>query len=396
MTKKVAQLPAVLKGWSESELLYFPYSPRVDPSAEADATLEASISDHFDNVKQFSVTKAELAKLARFHGLRLHMSRQRGVEQGSISDSDVEATIKEQDNQIKLRPAVRKRAARLNEITDALVSRDRSGMTDAPVSLSPALPGLFIIYGGAEANKSYQLLAAYTLFNSQHPTVDSEFTICCEPHHDSVGSWREAISIIRYGYIDGESTVKPPVIFIDSLKDILYADGGNTGSGGISTDVITELSAISAQLMREGRTVVAVLNPSQPKFMNDLYETLKTNTTGVFYTGESEVKVEDGSKNFVTETLKKVKNSVRQWKKGSNGTNYYHRQGDIDLAATLGLDVGDLLKAYEDVVSALNVNTSQPGAIAKQTAASKVSESTLNKAKRVAANLRNTFNNNTP
>lgn len=329
-------LPNILTNWTESELMYFPRSPRVVPDAEVDPLLESSIQQHFATVKaDYGVEKLELAKVARIEGLKLIHLLDTGEE---LSNTDVQELIDQQDKVLQetVRPKVIRRA---EDVTGPMVSLSDVNLGSAPPSRSSFLPGLFIVYGGADSNKSHRLKKLYDFtaakFDGQ---FNYEYVIVGEPDHRSLGSWRETISILRYGFIDNGATYVPDVMFVDSLKDLLYMPGDSgSGAGGLSTSTIMELSSISSQLMRDGRTVIAVVNPSQPKYMDDMYETLKSNVTGVFYYNPSKTITRDKVEHFTPQSIKPLLSSFRKW-----SNEYYEREADQQILALVGLE-GDIL-----------------------------------------------------
>lgn len=325
-----------LNDWSESELLYFPFSPRVIKDADVDPILEAGIAEHFSDVKAvYGLNKAQLARDARVAGLKLHHIRSGGE---ILSDEDVKEIIAVQDAAAKV--AVVRRPRRASDVHGPLVSRSDIINGPAPESRSPFKPGLFIIYGGADSNKSHRLRKLYEFSRQLEGEFETEYVIVGEPDHRSIGSWAETISVLRYGFIDGDDTYIPDVMFVDSLKDLLYMPGdAGSGAGGLSMDATMELSGISAQLMREGRTVVAVVNPSQPKYIHDMYETLKSNVTGVFfYNPPVKSQSKDEVEHFNQTRLTRLLSSFRVW----NVNDYYDRISDGQIMNLVGLD-GDIL-----------------------------------------------------
>lgn len=330
------QLPEALRNWTESELIYFPRSPRVVVGAEADPMLESSIQQHFQTVKeQFNISKIELAKLARFEGMRLISRLETGTE---LTDSEINELIEAEDANLKLNSRPRS-IRRAEDITGPMVSLSDLNHSEAPPSRSKFLPGLFIVYGGADSNKSHRLAKLHDFIQADKDRdYTAEYVIVGEPDHRSIGSWRETISVMRYGFINDGDVYLPDVLLIDSLKDLLYMPGDSgSGAGGLSTSTIMELSSISAQLMRDGRTVIAVVNPSQPKYMDDMFETLKSNVTGVFYYNPSRAVNKDKKENFVPKTVVSMVSSFRQW-----NNDYYDRQSDRQIMELVGLE-GDIL-----------------------------------------------------
>lgn len=363
---KTRTKPAPLQNWSEAELVYFPYSPRVVADADANPQLDGSIAVHFELVQStFGITKAELAKLARAEGIYLNHFRDKGEE---LSDSEIESLIIEQDKEAAIgRKPVRIRHA--GDVSSALVSIDVVRNVAVPDSRSALLPGLFIVYGGADSHKSHSLAKLHQYVAEKYPDVTNEYVIAGEPDPRSVGSWAETLSVLRYGFMTEGNIYLPDVIFIDSLKDLLYmpSDGG-LGSGGLSLAVTRELSSISAQLMREGRTVVAVINPSQPKFLFDWYETLKSNVTGIFFLNPPASESRDSAvgqanSQFSTQIKRAVTSSFRKW----NG-EYYDRLNDQKLGALIGLDVDvlDLVTQQSPAPSVVAENVEDQVTIQKQ------------------------------
>lgn len=341
---------AHLSDWSESELLYFPFSPRVIKDADADSVLESGIAEHFSNVQAVhSVNKAQLARDARIAGLKLHHMRSEGEV---LSDKEVKDIIAAQDAMSK--SAVVRRPRKASDVHGPLVSRSDIINGPAPDSRSPFKPGLFIIYGGADSNKSHRLRKLYEFTRDKLAgEFESEYVIVGEPDHRSIGSWAETISVLRYGFVDGDDTYVPDVMFVDSLKDLLYMPGdAGSGAGGLSMDATMELSGISAQLMREGRTVVAVVNPSQPKYIHDMYETLKSNVTGVFfYNPPAKSQQKEEVEHFNQKRMARLLSSFRVW----NTNDYYDRISDGQIMNLVGLD-GDILDANLVEVKAQTVS----------------------------------------
>lgn len=190
---------------------------------------------------------------------------------------------------------------------------------DVPDDNHGFLPGLFIIYGAAQAEKSKRLAELYKV-TKDLSTGNVAYTIFCEPDHRSVGSWGLALQYIEHGYFDESSNtiVKPDVMFIDSIKDIVYMKGSGAGKGGVSNDAIVRLSNLSSQLMREGRTVIAIINPSQESVIEPFYESLASNTTGVFW--------------FASNDQGKLKSSFRKW----SGLDFYERVNDQPIEIIFG------------------------------------------------------------
>lgn len=332
--------PNVLEHWSEAELLYFPVSPRVIPDADPDPVLEVSIGHHFDSVAHYGISKVELAKEARRAGIALQLTRDTGK---AATEKEIDDVIKAIDSKPRI-----KRARRADDIRGPMISVDQLNYDQAaPESKSEFKPGLFIIYGGADAGKTYRLSKLFEYIRSRKPSYTYEYLIMGEPDHRSLGSWQEIIASLRYGFIKGDANYLPDVMFVDSLKDLIYmpSDSGS-GSGGLSTETITVLSSFSSQLMKEGRTVIAVINPSQPKYTNDMYETLKSNVTGIFYYNP----VGEATGNFKPTIVGKLKSSLRAW-----SADHYERKTDMGIMNLLGLE-GDILDAAPSVPSVKSSN----------------------------------------
>lgn len=112
--------------------------------------------------------------------------------------------------------------------------------------------------------------------------------------------------------------------------------------GGMSAEMTMVLSALSAQLMSEGRTVIAVVNPSQPKFLTDMYETLVSNVTGVFFYNPMFEYVGDrNSTHFKPNTVVPSVQSYRVWTE-----DHYERVTTKGLMSLVGLE-GDILDVKE-------------------------------------------------
>lgn len=337
-TKSKPSAPA-LSPWTQSELMYFPYSPRVLAGAEANDALEGSIAEHFNNVTaQFGVTKGDLASLARSEGVRLILLQRNGSDPSTSEIKAEEAAIEAEHNSSPRAPRLAKRAS---DVRGPMLSvSDLAVLNTQVVSKSIFKPGLFIIYGGAESGKSHRLSRLFELMSSERRSFSFEYLIMGEPDHRSLGSWREIIATLRYGLLNDGDIYIPDVMFIDSLKDLIYmpSDSGS-GAGGLSTETISVLSSISAQLMREGRTVIAVINPSQPKYINEMYETLKSNVTGVFYYNPRITKEENprGPDHFTPTVVSGLKSSFREWQ-----DTHYDRSVDKQIMALIGLE-GDVL-----------------------------------------------------
>lgn len=330
---------SAISNWTQSELMYFPYSPRVLAGAEVNETLEGSIAEHFNNVSTlFGITKSDLATLARSEGIRLILLQRNGVDP---TEGEIKAELKSiesEHNQSARAPRLAKRAS---DVRGPMLSvSDLAVLNTNVISKSIFKPGLFIIYGGAESGKSHRLSRLFDLVRSEPRPFSFEYLIMGEPDHRSLGSWREIIATLRYGLLDDGEVYIPDVMFVDSLKDLIYmpSDSGS-GAGGLSTETISVLSSLSAQLMREGRTVIAVINPSQPKYINEMYETLKSNVTGVFYYNPRTTKDDSprGPDHFTPTIVGKLKSSVREWK-----DTYYERSVDQQIMTLIGLD-GDVL-----------------------------------------------------
>lgn len=190
---------------------------------------------------------------------------------------------------------------------------------DVPHDNHGFLPGLFIIYGAAQAEKSKRLAELYKA-TKEVSDGNIAYTIFCEPDHRSVGSWGLALQYIEHGYYDEatDQVVKPDVMFIDSIKDIVYMKGSGAGKGGVSSDAIVRLSNLSSKLMREGRTVIAIINPSQESVIEPFYESLASNTTGVFW--------------FASNDQGRLKSSFRRW----SGVDFYERINDQPIDIIFG------------------------------------------------------------
>lgn len=392
MTVKSINREAEVANWTEAELMYFPFSSRVLENADVDSDLEASIADHFSGLAN-SDEKIKLAKIARSSGLKLVHLHRTGEE---LSDSDVAKIVSATDKTLLSGIGSPRLARVADEIFKPAVSLDQVDQVNVDRRLhNPCLPGLFLLYGGPDSGKSHRFSKISDYLNAlQNGHDDFSFVAMRmgEPDHRAVGSWREIIATVKFGFTSADEDFKPDVLLIDSLKDLIYMPSkGGAGAGGVSTEVLTILSSLSSSLMREGRTVIAVMNPSQPRIAMDLYESLKSNVTGIFYFNPSRAATESHQSNFSISTDSPMISSVRKW----NGT-FYDRLSDVGVLSLFGLE-GDILgfdgkNGARSLVSGLG---STPAAgMSPQTAKPKTPLGT--QAKSVKRGLVNFLNNTTP
>lgn len=245
---------ADISSFTDGEIEYFPHHSRASGVA-SNPILEASIDAKFSSIEV--AERSAVAIALRTEGIRRHLESI-GVKATDESISNFIASV---DNQA---------------VTEAVIMTRPS--YDAPLPTDHLLPGLFIFYGSATAGKSAALAHIHEKMVSNG--IDSVYLIAGEPDHRAIQGWDILRTVILSGFAGND---EPEVLCIDSLKDALYATGkGGLTTGGVSTQFMIELSSLSATLMAKGRTVIAVVNPSQNKLEGDLYETIKSNVTGIF------------------------------------------------------------------------------------------------------------------
>lgn len=251
---------ADISGFTNEEIEYFPHHSRVSGNA-SNPTLEASIDAKFSDIA--AEDRADIATALRTEGVKRHLSSI-GVK---VTDESIARFIGEADSQFS-----------------ETVMMARPSYT-TPIKTANLLPGLFIFYGNATAGKSAALAHIHAKMVSEG--IDSVYLIAGEPDHRAIQGWDILRTVILNGFAGND---EPEALCIDSLKDALYATGkGGLTTGGVSTQFMIELSSLSATLMAKGRTVIAVVNPSQTKLEGDLYETIKSNVTGIFRLNNSSV-----------------------------------------------------------------------------------------------------------
>lgn len=244
--------------FSDEEIMYFPSHSRVTGTV-INPELEVSIDAKFDSLEP--ERKAEVAMALRREGLKRIIDSMGGDSSKAAIDSIISGITSD-------------------IVTNSFsFSRPSYG---APATSTTMLPGLFILYGDAQSGKSFVLSDIHKRLLDQK--ADVVYQIAGEPDHRAIQGWEPLKHIIMHGYDDGA----PSVLLIDSLKDALYSSKGGLTSGGVSTQFIVDLSSLSASLMADGRTVIAVINPSQKKLLDDLYETIKSNVTGILHLRNNE------------------------------------------------------------------------------------------------------------
>lgn len=245
---------ADISSFTDEEIEYFPHHSRVSGVA-SNPILEASIDAKFGSIEV--AERSAVAIALRTEGVKRYLESV-GVK---ATDESVSKFIASVDNQAAIEAVTMMRPS-----------------YDAPLPTDHLLPGLFIFYGSATAGKSAALAHIHEKMVSNG--IDSVYLIAGEPDHRAIQGWDILRTVILNGFAGND---EPEVLCIDSLKDALYATGrGGLTTGGVSTQFMIELSSLSATLMAKGRTVIAVVNPSQNKLEGDLYETIKSNVTGIF------------------------------------------------------------------------------------------------------------------
>lgn len=269
-----------ISGFSVEEIDYFPKHSRVSGSGE-NPNLEASID-------------AKFAATAKEDKAALAAALRRAAATRQLESAGIEPT------EVAINELVLAQEAKVD-------SRPERQLYNAPPMGKKLLPGLFILYGGPKSGKSMSIAQLYARLSEMD--IDASYLIAGEPDHRSIQGWDTLQQIIMYGFKDDDV---PDVLLVDSLKDALYAASkGGLTTGGVSTQFITQISSISAKLMAEGRTVIAIINPSQLKLEDDLYNVIKSNVTGVFHFRNGAI----------------GEGTVRKW----NEAGYYDRLDSRDL-----------------------------------------------------------------
>lgn len=127
--------------------------------------------------------------------------------------------------------------------------------------------GLYVVYGGAASGKTRWL--------GEHCR---NIWFVGEPDHRAM-PFREAMRML-----DAAATTRfetEQVVGIDSFKDLVYAANGAATQGGVSTGFFMELAELSRRLMGTNLHVLAIVNPSQEKVSDALYDALVGNCTGI-------------------------------------------------------------------------------------------------------------------
>lgn len=127
--------------------------------------------------------------------------------------------------------------------------------------------GLYIVYGGAASGKTRWL--------SEHC---SNIWFVGEPDHRAM-----PFSEARRMLAAAASTrfENRQIVGIDSFKDLVYSAEGAATQGGVSTGFFMEIAELSRRLMGSNLHVLAIVNPSQDRVSDALYETLIGNCTGI-------------------------------------------------------------------------------------------------------------------
>lgn len=142
--------------------------------------------------------------------------------------------------------------------TAALVQIPRGGQAGG---------GLYIVYGGAASGKTRWL--------SEHC---NNIWFVGEPDHRAMPFSEARRMLAAAASTRFESR---QIVGIDSFKDLVYSAEGAATQGGVSTGFFMELAELSRQLMGSNLHVLAIVNPSQDRVSDALYETLIGNCTGI-------------------------------------------------------------------------------------------------------------------
>lgn len=127
--------------------------------------------------------------------------------------------------------------------------------------------GLYIIYGGAASGKTRWL--------SEHC---KNIWFVGEPDHRAMPFSEARRMLAAAASTRFESR---QIVGIDSFKDLVYSAEGAATQGGVSTGFFMELAELSRRLMGSNLHVLAIVNPSQDRVSDALYETLVGNCTGI-------------------------------------------------------------------------------------------------------------------
>lgn len=127
--------------------------------------------------------------------------------------------------------------------------------------------GLYVVYGGAASGKTRWL--------SEHCR---NIWFVGEPDHRAM-PFREAMRMLNAAATTRFETKQ--VVGVDSFKDLVYSASGAATQGGVSTGFFMDLAELSRRLMGTNLHVLAIVNPSQEKVSDALYDALVGNCTGI-------------------------------------------------------------------------------------------------------------------
>lgn len=127
--------------------------------------------------------------------------------------------------------------------------------------------GLYIVYGGAASGKTRWL-------NENCHNV----WFVGEPDHRAMPFQEARAMLAAAATVRFESQ---QVVGIDSFKDLVYTAAGAATQGGVSTGFFMEIAELSRQLMGTNLYALAIVNPSQDKVSDSLYDALVGNCTGI-------------------------------------------------------------------------------------------------------------------
>lgn len=127
--------------------------------------------------------------------------------------------------------------------------------------------GLYVVYGGAASGKTRWLSE-----NCKN------IWFVGEPDHRAM-PFSDALRMLRAASTARFSARQ--VVGVDSFKDLVYTANGAATQGGVSTGFLVELAELSRRLMGSNLHVLAIVNPSQEKVSDALYDALVGNCTGI-------------------------------------------------------------------------------------------------------------------
>lgn len=122
--------------------------------------------------------------------------------------------------------------------------------------------GLSVMSGGTGAGKS-DLTRALVARNPSFERVISAEAYDSEDEIDTVPAFDNATGALAYAVAE-QIKDKRKLVIIDSLRAPVFETNGPAGEKGVIMPFLTQITRVSNALARQGRTVVAIVNP-----MND-------------------------------------------------------------------------------------------------------------------------------